>query len=72
MILERKLGETVGVLGTISIVMASGLLLRILTLHSTIWLSKAPYMFGLAWVPLWIAILFIIKNPQKLTKSNEN
>jgi hypothetical protein len=61
MILEKRVGEIVGVLATISIIMASGLLLRILTLHSTIWLSKAPYMFGLAWVPLWAATLIIVK-----------
>ena len=60
MILDKKFGETVGILASISVVMASGILLRILTLHSNIWLSKAPYMFGLAWIPLWIGILIII------------
>ena len=73
MILEKKLGETVGILGTISIVMASGLLLRILKLHSDRWIALAPYMFGLAWIPLWAGIIVIIfQKSTYIVKSNEH
>jgi len=60
MIADKSNWKYAGISAVISMVLASGILFRVVKLHWENWYSLVPYVFGLAWVPLWVGILGII------------